>query len=257
MTKENSSEIERGENGEIEKKIELEGSQKGPIWYSDSELGQLLHLQLPSEKENSNSGIYIWAEAASVQQLEQQIMYAVSVQSIEKSVISLIPLFLNAEENVFHEVGNHWAVLVLVGIPNQNEQIQTEKPRQIAIYQNPMGLEMPNSVKSHLKEWEVFDLQIKQQTNDNDSGPWVVYTAQNLVETLQESLPLFPGKEELQKSITSLYENQGEALRQFYHKRLEEKPQSSKVMNENSPLPLLLMNQNDQDDDGKDDVEVK
>ena len=234
---------------EKDEKVEIIKNQRGPIWYSDSELEQLIRLQLPLE---TNSNLHIWAGAVNVQQLETLYLYAYSTQSRENSSISLIPIFLNAEENDFLELGNHWAILILVNVPTQNQ-----KPRQLAIYQNPLGVEMPNSIKNCLKEWEVFDLQVRQQTNDNDCGPWIVYTAQTLVETLQESLPLFPSKEGLQKWITPLRENQGDELRQFYHKQLKEKQQStSKLMNENSPPPSLPSNQSEQYDDGKEDVEL-
>ena len=197
-------------------------------------------------------------ERLTANELESQLKYATSAISTEKPVISIIPLFINAKENDFHQVGNHWTILILVSLPNQKG-----KPQQLAIYQNPMGLKIPSSIAHLLKDWELYDLEQKQQTNDNDCGPWVVYSVTNMVEKLQEcqnsTIPVLPSKTDLQNCIKPLYEQQGEQLRQFYQKQMQEKTKSkqSKLMFREQNLPSLpAIQNNDKNDKGKEELDI-
>jgi hypothetical protein len=237
----NEESSEANESFDVEVEQPTKGNQQSPIWYSDHELEQLLHLQLPLEIEDSKGSVHLWSRATTSQELESQLKYAMPAISIEKLSISIIPIFLNAKENNFHREGNHWGVLILVNVPQKNNK----EPRRLAIYQNPLGLKIPDSVDQFLKGWELSDLRCKQQTNDNDCGPWVVYSVVNLVEKLQECQNLTLS--DFQECIRPVAQEQGDQLRDFYQKMLVEKrkPENPKLINKSSHIKL--------DDKGKEE----
>ncbi|MBS0621963.1 MAG: protein kinase [Verrucomicrobia bacterium] len=182
-----------------------------PIGYSDKEINDLLCLQLPLE--TAASDIHILATAITTEDLDRQIQHLLSTTTVNSS-ISIIPIFLNAIENSLDPKGTQWAVLILASIPQQTPT---------AIYQNPLGIKIPDSMEKPLKQIKIYDLQVKQQTRD--SASWMVYSAQKIVEKLEEYWSLnptgLPEPKALQERITSTNSEQENQLQIFYSKQLQ------------------------------------
>ena len=224
------NELSSEETSDIDESIEPKIDQEMPSHgytsssYSENEVDALLRMQLFADLEDFNNRINLCSRAATLQQFKSQFEYALSVVPSKTPVISIIPLFLNGEKNNFH-TSDHWALLMLVKPPIQQNQL-----RPLVIYQNPLGLKIPDSINQHLQGCEFYDLQIKQQANENDSAPWIVYTACNLVQTFQDlfsTIILLPQKIDLQDCITPVHRHQGSELHQFYQKLLVEKADSA------------------------------
>jgi hypothetical protein len=136
---------------------------KPNYWYSEDDIAQILKLST-----HDNVNIFAQTQFEHVDLLKDNFKQAIE-NVVETGETQLIPIHLH---------GNHWAGAIVRMQNNGKIQVIYNDPLSESIESQPNATQLVAAVTEVATQTDIIDLQLRQQRNGNDCGP---FTTDNLI----------------------------------------------------------------------------